>query len=420
MPRRSKDLPSNSRDRLAALLSPERRHELARKPAVRVRARSGFGRIRDSAWVLVQTAVAAALAWFLATEVLDHESAFFAPVAAIIALGATRGQRVRQALEMMLGVAVGIGVADLLVRLTGTGAWQLGLFVALALAAAIVLSPGRMLSTEAAVSAALVATVAPEAQGVPPERFIDALIGGAVALLFSQLLFPVHPVRVVREALESILGDLAGTLDDIADALERRDLGAASETLVKARRISDDWSDVEHALDAGREAARFAPQRRGLQSRFADVDDVGLPLDLTVGDARVLARGAVRALTIGDAVPEGVPAAIHDLARAARELAGEFASGHEDAEVRKAALRATTRATAALPTDEHLSASILVGQVQAASADMLRSLGMGHKAAHGMVGEAAVAAQGEQSGDHAPNGDGAEGLPRVPRDGAGP
>jgi hypothetical protein len=404
MRRRWKDLPLSYWDRLPELLSPDRRHELVGGTALRWRARGGLDRLRESGWLLVQTALAAALAWVVATEVLDHENAFFAPVAAIIALAATRGQRVRQALEMMLGVAVGIGVADLLIQMTGTGAWQLGLFVALALAAATVLSPGRMLSTEAAVSAALVATVVPETQGFPPLRFLDALTGGAVALLFSQVLFPVHPVRVVREALESILGDLAATFDEIADALERRDLEAASETLVSARRISDDWSGVERALDAGREAARFAPKRRGLQARFADVEHVGLPLDLTVRDARVLARAAVRALKIGDPVPDGVPAAIRDLARAARELSGEFAGGHEDAEVRKAALQAASRATAALPETEHLSASILVGQVQAASADMLRSLGLGRQEAHGMVGDAAVAAQAERSDEPTPNG----------------
>lgn len=393
MRQRLKGLPLNYRKRLPELLSPQRRHELAGGGALRPPALSRLDRVRESGGLLLQTAAAAALAWVLATEALGHDSAYFAPIAAIITLAATRGQRVRQALEMTIGVAVGIGVADLLIRFTGTGAWQLGLFVALALLAAMILSPGRVLSTEAAVSAALVATVAPEAQGLPPDRFLDALTGGVVALIFGQVLFPVHPVQVVRDALESILGDLAATLDKVADALERRDLAAASETLVSARRVSDDWREVERALDAGREAARFAPPRRGLQSRFADVEGVGLPLDLTVRDARVLARGAVRALTIDDPVPDGVPVAIRALARGARELAGEFAGGDEDAEVRDAALQATREATAALPTDRYLSASILVGQVQAASADMLRSLGLGQEEAHGMVGEAAVAAQ---------------------------
>ena len=213
-----------------------------------------------------------------------------------------------------------------------------------------------------------------------------------MALTFSQLLFPVHPVRVAREAIESILADLASILDDVAGALERRDRDAACGSLARARRISNDWNDVERALDAGREAARFAPRRRRLQSSFSDVEDVGLPLDLTVRDSRVLARGAVRALTIGDEIPEAVPVAIRNLSRAARELGEEFAAGQEDSGVRKEALEATRRATAVLPDQENLSTSILVGQVQATSADMLRSLGVEREQAHSIVGEAAVTA----------------------------
>jgi hypothetical protein len=129
------------------------------------------------------------------------------------------------------------------------------------------------------------------------------------------------------------------------------------------------------------------------------VEDVGLPLDLTVRDTRVLARGAVRALTIGDEVPSAVPAAINELSRAAGQLAGEFAAGEEDADVRDEALKATREATAVLPDQENLSTSLLVGQVQAASADMLRSLGVERERAHAMVGEAAVEAASAEHGD---------------------
>src|SRR5215218_3067278 len=395
MAKRWRNLPRDLRARLPEVLTPERRRELVEDASGASHGR--LARIRAGMWPLAQIAAAPAVAWLLAARVLGHPDAYFAPTAAIIALAATRGQRVRQALEMTLGVAVGIGVGDLLVRTIGIGAWQLALIVALALGAALVLGPGRMLSTEAAVSAALVATVSPQTQGFPPTRFLDALLGGAVALVFSQLLFPVHPVKVVRERLESILASLATTLEEVADSLERRDLEAAHETLRRARELNAAWSEVEHALDAGREAARFSPKGRRDRGRFADVQDVGLPLDLTVRDARTLARGAVRALTIAEEVPDGVPTAIRDLACGARELAGEFAGGAEESDVEAAALRATRRATQVLSTQEQLSTSLLVGQVQATSADMLRSLGLDQEAAHAMVGEEAVKAAGDDA-----------------------
>src|SRR5436309_9937868 len=299
-------------------LDSERRRELLEAAASRSRlsSRSAWGRLRENLWPLAQTAIAASLAWLLAAKVLGHRSPFFAPIAAIVSLAATRGQRARRAVELMLGVALGVGVGTLLTRVIGIGVVQLALIVGLAMAAAILVGAGRQLLTEAAVSATLVVTVSPTTQGFPPTRLLDALVGGAVALVFSQVLFPVHPVRVVREAAESVLGELGETLVEVARALDRGDVEAAEEALVRARRISSDWGRFEQALDLGREAARYAPTRRHQRQSFVAYREAGLPLDLLVRDVHVLARGVVRALTIGDLVPPQLTDALRDLARA--------------------------------------------------------------------------------------------------------
>ena len=121
---------------------------------------------------------------------LGHPTPFFAPVAAIITLGITVGQRGQRAAEVAFGVALGIAVADLLVLQIGTGTAQLALVVALATSAAIFLGSGQMLATQAAVSAALVATLQPPTDGVSFARFLDALVGGGVALLINALVLP--------------------------------------------------------------------------------------------------------------------------------------------------------------------------------------------------------------------------------------
>jgi uncharacterized membrane protein YgaE (UPF0421/DUF939 family) len=385
-------------DRLQARLEPldtERRRELldAARAQSRVSGRSGLARARSAAWPVVQTAAAAAIAWVLAAKVLGHEDPFFAPVAAIMSLGATRGQRPRQAIEMMVGVAIGVGVGDLIVGGIGTGVWQLALVVALAMAAAVILGAGALLSTEAAVSAALVVTLEPNTVGFPPARLIDALVGGAVALVFSQVLFPVRPVRVVRDAAESVLAEIAATLDDVADALDGRDLDAAEEALSRARRANDDWSRFEQALDVGRETVRFAPGRRGLRRRVEAYRDVRLPIDLMITDTHVLARGAVRALMIDDALPEELVAALRDLAEACRCIKGRIDESEGADEVRDLALRAARVATEVVDAQENISANVLVGYTQATAADMLRAIGMERKPAHEMVGQVAADAQ---------------------------
>ena len=54
-------------------------------------------------------------------------------------------------------MAIGIGIADLIVLGTGTGPWQVALVVGLAVTVALFLGGGRILVNQAAVSAVLVA-----------------------------------------------------------------------------------------------------------------------------------------------------------------------------------------------------------------------------------------------------------------------
>ena len=63
--------------------------------------------VRRSAVQLVQTAVAAGIAWVIAQDLIGHGNAFFAPIAAVIVLGIAPGGHRRRAVEVALGVAVG-------------------------------------------------------------------------------------------------------------------------------------------------------------------------------------------------------------------------------------------------------------------------------------------------------------------------
>jgi len=374
------------------LLDPERRAEVVEAATSwsRVSARSGLTRLRTALWPIGQTALAAGLAWLIASEILGHPRPFFAPVAAIIAVGVMRGQRARRAIELLTGVVIGVGLADVLLHFTGRGVIALVLAVTLAMVAAVLVNAGQVMLTEAAVSAAIVATVAPHSQGFPPTRLLDALVGGGVALVFSQLLFPVDPVRLVRQAAEHVLDELAGTLGHVADALENRDLELAERAMMQARRTGDAWSRFDQALDVGRETARFAPRRRHARGRLTDYEDVGLPLELTVRDVHVLARGAVRALMIGDEVPDDLVAAVRELACAFARVAGRMGDTERADRARDFAMRATRLATGAVPDHENISVSVLAGYTQATAADLLRTLGLERESAHDAVGREAT------------------------------
>src|SRR6185312_6110890 len=117
--------------------------------AARVRLRTLSG-----SWqAIVQSAIAAGVAWALAKLIVGQPEPFFAPAAAVISLGLSRGQPRRRAIELSLGVAVGIGIAAGIVHLVGVGAIQVTVLVALVMAVSLLLNGSQVLINQAAVSA---------------------------------------------------------------------------------------------------------------------------------------------------------------------------------------------------------------------------------------------------------------------------
>src|SRR5215218_1790519 len=226
----------------------------------------GLHRLRPRLLPIAHTAAAAVLAWYLALALLPDPHPAFASIAAVVAVGATFGQRGARAAELIGGVVVGLSVADAIVRAIGDGPLQMGLMVVLAMSTAVVLGGGALLVVEAAVSALLLAAIDPAstaAAALSPIRFAEALVGGGVALVVTSLFFPPNPVLIVGRAVQAVFAELGRALEQVADALAEGDSAAAQRALVAARAIDGRLRALDDAFGAARETARLAPPRRG-------------------------------------------------------------------------------------------------------------------------------------------------------------
>jgi uncharacterized membrane protein YgaE (UPF0421/DUF939 family) len=342
--------------------------------ASRTGIRTRRERVIATARPILQSSVAAALAWLIATEVVGHTSPFFAPISAVITLGLTVGQRRRRAVELALGVSVGIFIADLLVRAIGTGTWQVGVVTGLAMLAATLVGGGTLLASQAGASAVLVATLQPP-EGFDFTRSLDALVGSAIALVVGALLLPIDPVRLVREGAGPVLDRLAAVLRLIADSLEDRNARDAERALAAVGRLNSQYDHLTETLAEAADAARISLSRRGSLTRLDRYVVAVGELGLAIENTRALARGATRAVALDDSIPPEVPVAIQELATAAHELPTLLEDGDADPS-REAALRAVRLANAVLAETSNLSAVHIVGQVRLVAVDLLRAGGV--------------------------------------------
>jgi hypothetical protein len=353
------------------------------KALILQRLRSGALRLRSDWLPILQTAVAACLAWFVAVLVLGLERPTFAPIAAVIILGLAVGERLRRALELTLAVAFGVALADLLLSAVGVGAVQAGVFVVLAMGLAVFLGGGELGVNEAAISAMIIMfTYTPSAAGFPIDRFLEALIGGGTALLINALL-PVNPERMVEDAAYPVFAESTAVLEEVADALEDGDAKRVQRAYVKAREIDARVAGLKEAVAAGRETARLAPPRRRSLRHMDLYASAADQIDLTVRDVRALARAALSVVQpeAEDPVPERLPTAIRGLARATEALAAYLQTpGVPPEETRRLALEAAKEASALLEEHEDLASNLgvnaLVDQIHSSAVDLVGGTGV--------------------------------------------
>ena len=364
----------------------ERGIELLEEAAEQSRPRIVAERLVANARWFVQAALVTALAWEAAIVLFGHPRPIFAPVAGLIAVSTTLGQRRRYAVEMVVGIAVGIGIADLLFVLIGGGTVQIAAIVAGAMVAAVALGGSVVLVSEAGVSALLVVTIQPPSSGLSGARFLDSLLGGLIALAVTSLL-PTNPVLAARRAAALPLAELAATLEDLARALDRTDQDLAERALARARAV--ERGPFEEAVAAGRETLQLAPFASGTRERFARYVRAQAQINAAIASVQTLSRAVVRALRFGDNVPAPMPEAIRDLSHAVRCLEESLDDPSGEASVRAPALRAAGQATLVLEETGNLSANAIVVQVRAAAVDLLRGSGVTQEESERLVSEAA-------------------------------
>jgi uncharacterized membrane protein YgaE (UPF0421/DUF939 family) len=336
-----------------------------------------LSQLRGSLLLLLQVGVGAGLAWYLATAVIGHAEPFFAPIAAVVSMLGAVSQRRRAVLELVSGVAVGILVGEALILLIGRGTWQVALVVALAYGTTVLFGLGRLARVQACTSAILLATITPVtgALGNPAfDRFLDALLGGAVGLLVTVLL-PSNPVRDVEREVGAILGELVQVLRGTATALRDNAADSAWAALDRARRLAPRLEALGSTIDAASEVSHLSPLRRVQRGHVGLYADSMRWIDYAVRDARVLARRSHVLLRRSLIIPSGLAPAVDALADAVAVFADDLAEQDRFDEVRARLVEVAQQATATLPPRASLSAVSTVAQVRSVAADLMYASG---------------------------------------------
>ena len=339
----------------------------------RMSLRARVARLRAKGWVIGQCAIAAGVAWWLAADVFDHTLPFFAPIAAVVSLGMSYGQRQRRVAEVTVGVALGVLLGDVTTHLIGSGGLQIALIVAAGMSIALLLDAGQLLIIQAAVQGIVVAALAP-APGEAFLRWTDALIGGAVALVAATVV-PRAPLRKPRDQAAVVVRKIADLLRCAADRVGDNDVDQALAMLQDARSTDVLIAELRAASEEGLSVVSSSPFRRRHGERQRQLAELVEPLDVALRNTRVVVRRVAVACYRREQVPASYASLMRDLAGLAERVADELVADRMATAVVDD-LIALGHATAAVESSDGLSAEVVLAQVRSIIADLLALCGM--------------------------------------------
>ena len=335
--------------------------------------RSRVARLRSRAFLLVQCALAAGVAWWVARDLLGHTAPFFAPIVAVICLGMSYGQRLRRVFEVAIGVAVGVFTADVFVHVAGSGPWQIAAVVLVSMSIAILLDGGPVLVTQSAVQGIVIAALV-ASPGQAFTRWTDALIGGAIALLAATVV-PQAPLRRPRVAAAQVALKISELLRRAAASAEDGDVEAAASVLASARATDSLLRELRNAADEGLSVLSSSPFSRQHAPGVRKMADLVEPLDRAMRSTRVLVRRVTVAVGREESLPDGYRELLEDLAEAT-DVIGRALAENASPTVGRTPLLRVAATTGEVPRTSSLATETVLAQIRSVVVDLLQVTGL--------------------------------------------
>lgn len=271
----------------------------ARAAAARA-ALAGPGPQRDVAYQIAKSAIAATVAWEVASRLPHGNSPWLAPLTAMLVVGTTVYDSFSKGVQRVAATVLGVLVAYEVGRYLGLHWWSILLVVAGARGIGRWHRFGDQ-GMQIAVSAILILTLASTRPGYAGARVFETLLGAAIGLLTNVLIAPPVHLGTARDALNTLADELAEILSGTARALRAGwPPEGTEEALERARGLDTRVEAARDAVDRSAESARLNP--RAMLAEVAPelstgvTDPVLAPVLRSLEHVAVQVRGIARAM----------------------------------------------------------------------------------------------------------------------------
>ncbi len=169
---------------------------------------------------ILKTAMAAALSWFVATNLLHADYPYFAALAAILTVQVTVADSVDKATQRIIGIIGGVMLSMLLGHWFQIGSLSIFLVILLGMGISQALRMNPQIISQVAVSSFLVLAFGQDEEGYAYARILETILGSGIAVLINALIVPQNAIPDVERGIISSSIQAANTLKSLTSLLE--------------------------------------------------------------------------------------------------------------------------------------------------------------------------------------------------------
>lgn len=245
-------------------------------------------RERDAFTQTAKAALAAAVAWGTAAELLRVKDPVLASVAALVVVQVTLYQSVRRAIQYSAGIVAGMLAALAVGRYLGVNMLTMSLVVVFGLMIGRTLQLGTQV-TQVGVTGLLVLSFGNSYGTV---RVLDSVIGAAIGVVVNMTVAPPAFARTAAKELADLADDLAAQCARVAKALRGEwNHEQARGWLDHSRQLASSARAARKIAQQAEESLKYHPRRSVHLDEVHRVDEAAVALDHVATQLNSLMRG---------------------------------------------------------------------------------------------------------------------------------
>jgi uncharacterized membrane protein YccC len=224
---------------------------------------------------VLKSAVATVGAWLIAGLLVPGPPPVFAAIAALLVVQPSVNQSLAKGIERSIGVILGVLIATAISLPLGQSTWVILLAIVVAMLVAWSLKMTAGTANQVAISAMLVLALGASSPEYALSRVIETLIGAAIGIIVNALIVPPVAVAPAREQLALLGGELAASVDRLAQALEQpQRRGEIEGLLIQVRLLRPMREAADIAIADGEESLTLNPRRSAHREDLAALRDL--------------------------------------------------------------------------------------------------------------------------------------------------